>query len=40
MLLLICPNTASGSMHLCPLCFSPSSEQSNSLAFRLYLLSL
>ena len=27
-------------MHLCPLCFSPSSEQSNSLAFCLYFLSL
>ena len=37
---LICPNTASGSMHLCPLCFSPSSEQSSSLAFCLYFLSL
>ena len=35
----ICPNTASGSMHLCPLCFSPSSEQSCSLAFCLYFLS-
>ena len=37
---LICPNTASGSMHLCPLCLSPSSEQSSSLAFCLYFLSL
>ena len=33
-------NTASGSMHLCPLCFSPSLEHSSSLAFCLYLLSL
>ncbi|CDD83710.1 uncharacterized protein BN666_00351 [Bacteroides sp. CAG:462] len=40
MLYFICPNTASGSMHLRPLCFSPSSEQSNSLAFCLYFLSL
>ncbi len=37
---LICPNTAFGSMHLCPLCFSPSLEHSSSLAFCLYLLSL
>ena len=36
----ICSNTASGSMHLCPLCFSPSLEHSSSLAFCLYLLSL
>ena len=34
------PNTASGSIHLCPLCFRPSSEQSSSLAFCRYLLSL
>lgn len=36
----ICPKTASGSMHLLPLCLIPSSEVSLSLALHLYPLSL
>lgn len=37
---LICPKTASGSMHLCPLCLIPFSEVSLSRAFCLYSFSL
>lgn len=36
MLYFICPNTASGSMHLRPRCLIPSSDVSLSLAFRRY----
>ena len=39
MLNFICPKTASGSIHRRPLCLSPSSEVSSSLALRLYSLS-
>ena len=36
MLYFICPNTASGSIHLLPLCLIPSSESNLSRACRLY----
>ena len=36
MLYFICPNTASGSIHLLPLCLTPSSESNLSRACRLY----
>ena len=40
MLYFICPKTPSGSMHLFPLCWIPSSDVSLSLACRLYSFSL
>ena len=40
MLYFICPKTASGSMHLLPRCWIPSSDVNLSLACRLYSFSL